>query len=82
MWGKEVTFISTSSSVAWIQVVSVLKDHAIYILLPSMCVRGGTAKGLIRWITVTPFGDGESMCDIILSFLTRTFPTDYTSWRG
>lgn len=41
---KDVTFISTASSVAWTHVVSVLKDHALHIHVLSVCEKAGSGS--------------------------------------
>lgn len=37
---NEVTFNNTSSSVTWMHLVRVLKDHPVHILMLSVCKRG------------------------------------------
>lgn len=61
MCRKEVTFINTPSSMAWIQLVSVLKGHSIHIPMLSMYVRGSKDKGIIGWMTAPSLGDGEGI---------------------
>lgn len=45
---KEVSFINTSCSTAWIYLVSALKGHVIHVPILSMCVRGGKDQGCTK----------------------------------